>query len=45
MREAGVAVEIEATWGRGGIDAATIGFGAATLFSFAYLGAVLFGLI
>ncbi len=45
LREAGVTVEIEATWGRGGIDAATIGFGAATLFSFAYLGAVLFGLI
>jgi len=45
LREAGVAVEIEDTWGRAGLDAATAWLALMGLLSFGFVGAVLWGLV
>ena len=45
MREAGVAVEIEGAWTRGGIDADSVRLWIMAILSFSFVGAVLLGLI
>ncbi len=45
MREAGVAVEVEDTWRRTSIDAASIWLGVLAALSFGFVSAVLFGLV
>ena len=45
LREAGVAVEIEAKWTRAGIDAATAWLWVMAILSFGLVAAVLLGLV
>jgi bifunctional enzyme CysN/CysC len=45
LREAGVAVEVEDTWHRTGIDAATVWLGIMAALSFGFVGSVLFGFV